>query len=275
MSLELYVAFVAATAILIVMPGPVVSLVIANSLTHGTRAGLVTVGGAQAAIADPARRGGVRPHLGDGGHGRVVRVAALGRRRLSRLAGHPEMARHAAACPRSGRAATRGEGRDLCPGIPGRPHQPQVAVLLRRLLPAVSRRRARRPGRSWRCSARPSSWWPAVFDGSYALPRGPGAGHWLKDRRHVLIGERHDRQLSDRRRRLARLRAPRLKAGGSVRIMPPVSPTAGLRQPHRRSRLPRRCRWSPTLDGAARLHGRPGPRPSGGRPPHPRRASTS
>ena len=51
MSLELYFAFVAATAVLIIMPGPVVSLVIANALTHGTRAGLVTVGGAQAAIA--------------------------------------------------------------------------------------------------------------------------------------------------------------------------------------------------------------------------------
>ena len=51
MSLELYFAFVAATAVLIIMPGPVVSLVIANALTHGTRAGLVTVGGAQLAIA--------------------------------------------------------------------------------------------------------------------------------------------------------------------------------------------------------------------------------
>ncbi len=51
MSLELYFAFVAATAVLIIMPGPVVSLVIANALTHGTRAGLVTVGGAQVAIA--------------------------------------------------------------------------------------------------------------------------------------------------------------------------------------------------------------------------------
>jgi len=51
MSLELYLAFVAATAVLIIMPGPVVSLVIANALSHGTRAGLVTVGGAQAAIA--------------------------------------------------------------------------------------------------------------------------------------------------------------------------------------------------------------------------------
>ena len=51
MTWELYLAFSLATAVLILMPGPVVSLVIANALTHGTAKGLVTVGGAQAAIA--------------------------------------------------------------------------------------------------------------------------------------------------------------------------------------------------------------------------------
>lgn len=43
---ELYLAFCAASAALIAMPGPVVSLVIANSLRLGTRAGLTTVAGA-------------------------------------------------------------------------------------------------------------------------------------------------------------------------------------------------------------------------------------
>lgn len=50
MTWELYSAFVLATAVLIILPGPIVSLVIANSLTHGTRTGLTTVGGAQAAV---------------------------------------------------------------------------------------------------------------------------------------------------------------------------------------------------------------------------------
>lgn len=50
MTWELYSAFVLATAVLIILPGPIVSLVIANSLTHGTRTGLLTVGGAQAAV---------------------------------------------------------------------------------------------------------------------------------------------------------------------------------------------------------------------------------
>lgn len=44
--IELYAAFVFATSLLILMPGPIVTLVIANSLKHGTRTGLTTVIGA-------------------------------------------------------------------------------------------------------------------------------------------------------------------------------------------------------------------------------------
>ena len=43
---ELYVPFLIAAVILILMPGPIVSLVIANSLKHGTRTGVLTVIGA-------------------------------------------------------------------------------------------------------------------------------------------------------------------------------------------------------------------------------------
>ena len=46
MNWELYFAFCLASAALIAMPGPVVSLVIANSLRLGTGAGLVTVAAA-------------------------------------------------------------------------------------------------------------------------------------------------------------------------------------------------------------------------------------
>jgi threonine/homoserine/homoserine lactone efflux protein len=42
-SLHLYLAFVAATAILILIPGPNVALIVANSVAHGTRFGLMTV----------------------------------------------------------------------------------------------------------------------------------------------------------------------------------------------------------------------------------------
>ncbi|MBV9516825.1 MAG: LysE family transporter, partial [Hyphomicrobiales bacterium] len=50
MSLELYLAFVAATAILILIPGPNVALIVANSVAHGSRFGLLTVAGTSSAV---------------------------------------------------------------------------------------------------------------------------------------------------------------------------------------------------------------------------------
>ena len=51
MTLPLYAAFVAATAILMLIPGPNVALIVANSLAHGARFGLLTVAGTAAAMA--------------------------------------------------------------------------------------------------------------------------------------------------------------------------------------------------------------------------------
>lgn len=45
-NVELFAAFMLAAAILLIIPGPVVTLVIANSLKHGTRVGITTVMGA-------------------------------------------------------------------------------------------------------------------------------------------------------------------------------------------------------------------------------------
>lgn len=50
MSLELYLAFVAATVVLILIPGPNVALIVANSVAYGPRHGLVTVAGTSAAM---------------------------------------------------------------------------------------------------------------------------------------------------------------------------------------------------------------------------------
>lgn len=47
MSLELYLAFVVACIALAVLPGPNVTLLIANGLRHGTRAALLTLAGTQ------------------------------------------------------------------------------------------------------------------------------------------------------------------------------------------------------------------------------------
>src|ERR1044072_953177 len=51
MSLHLYLAFVAACIALALLPGPVVTLLIANGLRHGTRAALINCAGVQTAMA--------------------------------------------------------------------------------------------------------------------------------------------------------------------------------------------------------------------------------
>lgn len=51
MSLELFAAYLVACAVIIMVPGPTVTLIIANSLKHGTRAGLLNVAGTQAGLA--------------------------------------------------------------------------------------------------------------------------------------------------------------------------------------------------------------------------------
>jgi homoserine/homoserine lactone efflux protein len=51
MSLELYAAFLVACLVIIIVPGPTVTLVIANGLRHGRRAGLLNVAGTQVGLA--------------------------------------------------------------------------------------------------------------------------------------------------------------------------------------------------------------------------------
>ena len=50
MPIELYLAFIAATVILMVIPGPNVALIVANSVAHGTRFGLLTVAATSCAV---------------------------------------------------------------------------------------------------------------------------------------------------------------------------------------------------------------------------------
>lgn len=50
MSPQLYLAYIAACVGLALLPGPIVTLVIANGLRHGTRAALINIAGVQAAL---------------------------------------------------------------------------------------------------------------------------------------------------------------------------------------------------------------------------------
>jgi threonine/homoserine/homoserine lactone efflux protein len=51
MSLQVYLAFVAACIALALLPGPNVTLVIANGLRYGTRAAMISIAGTQAGLA--------------------------------------------------------------------------------------------------------------------------------------------------------------------------------------------------------------------------------
>jgi len=50
MPLDLYLAYVLACVVLIVIPGPNVALIVANSVAHGARFGLLTVAGTSSAV---------------------------------------------------------------------------------------------------------------------------------------------------------------------------------------------------------------------------------
>ena len=51
MNLDLYLAFLLATTVLILIPGPNVTLLVANSLAHGPRRALITLAGTSSAIS--------------------------------------------------------------------------------------------------------------------------------------------------------------------------------------------------------------------------------
>jgi homoserine/homoserine lactone efflux protein len=51
MPIKLYLAYVLAGVVIVIVPGPTVTLIIANSLTHGTRASLLNVVGTQLGLA--------------------------------------------------------------------------------------------------------------------------------------------------------------------------------------------------------------------------------
>jgi threonine/homoserine/homoserine lactone efflux protein len=51
MSIELYLAYVLACVVIVIVPGPTVTLIVANSLRFGTRAGMLNIVGTQAGLA--------------------------------------------------------------------------------------------------------------------------------------------------------------------------------------------------------------------------------
>jgi homoserine/homoserine lactone efflux protein len=69
MPLDLFLSFAVASSLLIIMPGPMVALIVSNSVTYGSRAGYVTVAGAAS---------GMLVHLAAVCLGLAVALAGLG-----------------------------------------------------------------------------------------------------------------------------------------------------------------------------------------------------
>ena len=138
MSPELYAAYLAACVVLVLVPGPTVTLTIANSLKHGTRAGLLSVAGTQLGLASMLAIVGV---------GLTSLVEAMGHWfDWLRLAG-------AAYLVWLGWKMIRGAGREAGGGTtarrlpaarrPGRPQQSQDPIVLRCIFSTVRRSGAR------------------------------------------------------------------------------------------------------------------------------------
>ena len=196
---ELYLAYVLACVVITMIPGPTVTLIVANSLAHGTRAGLLNVAGTQLGL-------GLMMLVLIVGLSSIIATMGMwfdwlrfDRRRLSDLAGLEAVALLGLARRHASRAtATR---RLRLAGLPCAARQSEGAALVRRLHPAVRRSRDRlclagRPARSHRHGDR----------GDFRR-RLCGAGG-SRTRRAVAQPRAADfaprRGLPDRRRRLAR-----------------------------------------------------------------------
>ena len=51
MSLEFYLAYVLACVVVVIVPGPTVTLIVANSIRYGTRCGMINIAGTQLGLA--------------------------------------------------------------------------------------------------------------------------------------------------------------------------------------------------------------------------------
>ncbi len=91
MSLNLYLAYVIACLFIALLPGPTITLIIATSIRHGTRAGLANVVGTQIGLAIMIAVVGIGLASLIEGHGALVRMAAPDRRGIPHLDGYPDV----------------------------------------------------------------------------------------------------------------------------------------------------------------------------------------
>lgn len=186
MSLEVYAAYLLACIVIIIVPGPTVTLIVANSLKHGTRAGLLNVAGTQAGLAVMVVIAGI---------GLSSVIAALGHWfEWLRLAG-------AAYLIWLGWKTFRSAGTDLDRGAPAKP--PRGGFFLQGALVALSNPKtllffgaffpqfldpSRDHATQIAIMGATALAFAALSDGTYALLSGR-AGHLLSQRRVRLLSK--------------------------------------------------------------------------------------
>ncbi len=142
MSPALFAAFVGATTLLMLIPGPNVALIVANSLSFGVRAGLLTVAGTSAAMVVQLAAASLGVTALLGAMAQAFEWSALAGRRLSGVARGQRLAGAGGRSQPDGRPLAV---ENLRPGLSRLADQSEDARLLRRLPAAVPRfRRAAR-----------------------------------------------------------------------------------------------------------------------------------
>jgi len=136
MPLEPYCAFVMMSFVLILIPGPNVVLIVANSIAHGRRYGLVTVAGTSAAMVMQLALTVLGMTALLFRHGGMVRMAPVDWRSLSRIARREGMVR-APNGRDEGRASNPLSQDGLFARVPRLALQPQDAALLRSVFAAI------------------------------------------------------------------------------------------------------------------------------------------
>ena len=100
MSIELYLVFVVASALLVATPGPNVALIVGTSLTHGARTGLTAVAGVNVGVVIQLAVVAARPVVDRRPVCPALRRDPLHRRGLSAVPRHPDLVEGAQAVRR-------------------------------------------------------------------------------------------------------------------------------------------------------------------------------
>ena len=199
MSLDLYSAYVIACLVIVLLPGPTITLIIATSIRHGTRAGLANVAGTQVGLAVMIAVVGIGLDLADRRHGPLVRMAAPHRRGLPHLDGHPDVPLERHARRRPARRATP-RGGFFLQGVLVAASNPKTLIFFGAFFPQFID-----PAGNYTLQivvmGVTAMVIAAISDGSYAL-LGGRAGRFLSTRR-VEADLAHQRQLPGRRRPVA------------------------------------------------------------------------